>query len=71
MVTMTNNHNLFPLPCWAPALRRVPMPLQLLDEAYARGERSIQTALFELSEGEPIQKFTRAFCSPLPLGRGR
>ena len=29
--------NLFPLPYWAPALRRVPIPLQLLDEAYAHG----------------------------------
>ena len=31
--------NLFPLPHWAPAFKRVPSPLQLLDEAYARGER--------------------------------
>ena len=29
--------NLFPLPYWAPALKRVPIPLQLLDEAYAHG----------------------------------
>ena len=29
--------NLFPLPYWAPALQRVPIPLQLLDEAYAHG----------------------------------
>jgi len=28
--------NLFPLPCWAPALKRVPAPLQVLNEAYAR-----------------------------------
>ena len=29
--------NLFPLPYWAPALKRVPIPLQLLDEAYVHG----------------------------------
>ncbi len=34
---MTNN--LFPLPNWAPALQRVPKPLQVLNEAYLRGER--------------------------------
>jgi hypothetical protein len=27
--------NLFPLPYWAPALRRVPVPAQVLNEAYA------------------------------------
>jgi len=37
MVDMPNNHNLFPLPYWAPALWRVPMPLQLLNKAFARG----------------------------------
>jgi hypothetical protein len=34
---VANNHNLFPLPCWAPALWRVPTPLQRVNEAYARG----------------------------------
>jgi hypothetical protein len=34
---VANNHNLFPLPYWAPALWRVPMPLQVVNEAYARG----------------------------------
>jgi hypothetical protein len=34
---MTNN--LFPLPYWAPALQRVPIPLQLLNAAYQSGER--------------------------------
>jgi hypothetical protein len=29
--------NLFPLPYWAPALQRVPIPLQALDEAFACG----------------------------------
>jgi len=32
--------NLFPLPYWAPALQRVPIPLQVLNEAYLRGERA-------------------------------
>ena len=32
---VANNHNLFLLPYWAPALWRVPIPLQLLNEAYA------------------------------------
>ena len=27
--------NLFPLPYWAPALKRVPIPLQVLEAAYA------------------------------------
>jgi hypothetical protein len=71
MVTMTNNHNLFPLPYWAPALRRVPIPLQLLDEAYLRGERSSQSALLETSAAEPVANLTRSFRSPLLAGRGR
>jgi len=35
--------NLFPLPYWAPALRRVPIPLQVLNEAYLRGKRARMT----------------------------
>ncbi len=31
--------NLFPLPYWAPALKRVPILLQALDEAFVRGDR--------------------------------
>lgn len=42
MVDMPNNHNLFPLPYWAPALWRVPRRLQLLNEAYARGGRGCE-----------------------------
>jgi hypothetical protein len=68
---MTNNHNLFPLPTWAPALRRVPIPLQLLDEAYARGDRACNGVLLEILAAEPVQDFIRTFCSPLPSGRGR
>jgi hypothetical protein len=33
---VANSHNLFPLPYWAPALWRVPMPLQNINDAYAR-----------------------------------
>jgi hypothetical protein len=29
--------NLFPLPCWAPALKRVPIPLQALNQAFVHG----------------------------------
>ena len=36
--------NLFPLPYWAPALQRVPKPLQRLDEAFALGERECKGA---------------------------
>jgi|GEM_PF-6403613 len=32
--------NLFPLPYWAPALKRVPLPLQALDEAFLKGGRA-------------------------------
>jgi hypothetical protein len=67
---MTNNHNLFPLPCWAPALRRVPTPLKLLDEAYARGDRVRNSVTIETYAAEPVQDFMH-FLSPLPSGRGR
>ena len=30
--------NLFPLPYWASALKRVPIPLQVLAAAYAHGD---------------------------------
>jgi hypothetical protein len=33
---VANNHKPLPLPYWAPALWRVPMPLQFVNEAYAR-----------------------------------
>jgi hypothetical protein len=32
---VANNHHLFPLPCWAPALWRVPNLPQNVNEAYA------------------------------------
>jgi hypothetical protein len=37
--------NLFPLPYWAPALRRVPTPLLVLNEAFTKGERARQSLL--------------------------
>ena len=68
---MTNNHNLFPLPYWAPALRRVPTPLKLLDEAYARGDRACDSVLIETFAAEPVRDFMCRFYSPLLAGRGR
>jgi len=68
---MTNNHNLFPLPTWAPALRRVPTSLQLLDEVYARGDRACNSVLLDKFAAEPAQDLVRACCFPLPSGRGR
>jgi hypothetical protein len=38
--------NLFPLPLWAPALKRVPIPLQALDEAFAEGSSARRRSLF-------------------------
>jgi hypothetical protein len=37
--------NLFPLPYWAPALKRVPIPLQVLNEAFVRGIQFAPSAL--------------------------
>ncbi len=39
--------NLFPLPYWAPALKRVPIPLQALDEAFERGNGTPMRRLFD------------------------
>jgi hypothetical protein len=36
--------NLFPLPYWAPALKRVPILLQALDDAFRRGDSGTQAA---------------------------
>ena len=36
--------NLFPLPYWAPAFKRVPIPLQVLEAEYARGEGHLSYA---------------------------
>jgi hypothetical protein len=39
--------NLFPLPYWAPALKRVPIPLQALDDALTSDDRSVKRGLFD------------------------
>ncbi len=39
--------NFFPLPYWAPALKRVPIPLQALDEAFERGNGTPMRRLFD------------------------
>lgn len=41
--------NLFPLPYWAPALKRVPIPLQVLDEAFTQGNHARKRGLFDES----------------------
>ena len=50
--------NLFPLPCWAPALKRVPIPLQALNEAFVHGIESAPGAL------DPALSFA-PFAAPL------
>ena len=51
--------NLFPLPYWAPALQRVPIPLQVLNEAFVHGDRSLEGTRCCASEADerfaPIQ----------------
>ena len=39
--------NLFPLPYWAPALKRVPLPLQALEEAFEQGNGTPMRRLFD------------------------
>jgi hypothetical protein len=39
--------NLFPLPYWAPALKRVPIPLQALDAAFEQGNGTPLRCLFD------------------------
>jgi hypothetical protein len=39
--------NLFPLPYWAPALTRVPIPLQALDAAFRQESHAPKRRLFE------------------------
>jgi hypothetical protein len=56
---MTNN--LFPLPYWAPALQRVPIPLRLLNAAYVAGERPCQGVPFHACDQAAIeQRISRA-----------
>ena len=49
---MTNN--LFLLPYWAPALRRVPIPLQLLNAAYESGQRPCRGVPFHTCDQAAI-----------------
>jgi hypothetical protein len=58
--------NLFPLPYWAPALKRVPIPLQLLEEAYAGGDRSSQVALLQIRAAGQAPRFA-SLAAPLSL----
>jgi hypothetical protein len=51
---MTNN--LFPLPYWAPALQRVPIPLRLLNAAYVAGERPCRGVPFHACDRAAIEQ---------------
>jgi hypothetical protein len=51
---MTNN--LFPLPYWAPALQRVPIPLRLLNAAYESGERPCQGVPFHECDKAAVEQ---------------
>ena len=64
---MTNN--LFPLPYWAPALRRVPMPLQLLNAAYACGEQARRSASWHEGDATRIPSCEREFKPAKRYGR--
>jgi hypothetical protein len=54
MVVMTNN--LFLLPYWAPALRRVPIRLQLLNAAYETGERPCRGVPFGVCDTSTVEQ---------------
>jgi hypothetical protein len=51
--------NLFPLPYWAPALKRVPIPLQVLNEAFIRGIQFAPGAPEHARAPEPSQSLAR------------
>jgi hypothetical protein len=53
--------NLFPLPTWAPALQRVPSPLVQLNEAFTKGERTIDGPRGECcrSQRRPLARLAR------------
>jgi hypothetical protein len=61
--------NLFPLPYWAPALQRVPTPLQVLNEAFILGERSLQGARLQSRDEDERPGF--AHVSPIAKTRGK
>ena len=60
--------NLFPLPCWAPALKRVPIPLQVLNEAFVHGIQFAPGALDEAPRARPRAELCSLCRSPLPNG---
>jgi hypothetical protein len=51
--------NLFPLPYWAPALKRVPIPLQVLNEALIRGVQLAPGTLKHERAPEPSPRLAR------------
>ena len=63
--------NLFPLPYWAPALKRVPTPLQILDEAYASGDGSCSKCASRLDRADAWPRASLQFLLRLsPRGEG-
>ena len=56
--------NLFPLPCWAPALKRVPDPLQALNRAFVHGIDYAPVALESDRALDPALSFS-PFAAPL------
>ena len=58
--------NLFPLPYWAPALTRVPIPLQTLDAAFRQESHAPKRRLFE----ERCALGVRSCCGCEARGRG-
>jgi hypothetical protein len=56
--------NLFPLPNWAPALKRVPLPLQALNEAFVHGIQFASGALDQDRALDPALSFA-PFAAPL------
>jgi hypothetical protein len=52
--------NLFPLPYWAPALKRVPIPLQALDEAFTQGNDTPKRRLFDECRASGVRGFLLA-----------
>ena len=56
--------NLFPLPCWAPALKRVPIPLQALNRAFVHGIECAPGALEADRALDPALSFA-PFAAPL------
>ena len=62
--------NLFPLPYWAPALKRVPTALQALDQAFTCGDHVTENALSRDCPGN-CPELCSLCRSPLRTRRGR